>query len=640
MTRARHLGPSLLALPFLVCCVGCREDVVDSTPTADTTAPSAISDLSYASVTAGALVLAWTAPGDDGTDGEATVYDLRRATGTTSDFEWDEAAALSGEPSPRLAGGQESFTVSGLDASTHYTFALKTADEEENWSEVSNLLEVETGDASGECAVDPSVLSFGSVSVGSYSERTFTITNRGSVDLSGTVSETSDAFSLSEGGGAYSLAPDESLEVIVRYAPTAAGTHTGVIETGDATCTDVTCTGVAVAASQGYTLFAPNGSRLTYLVDENLTIVHSWSHDRSGGYSVYLLEDGSILRTAVGGSSSMNAGGAQGVVQRVGPTGTVLWEYVYSSSAHRAHHDIEPMPNGNVLLVAWELKSAAEAAQAGRAQAAAIWPDHIVEVQPVGSSGGTIVWEWHAWDHLVQDRDAAKNNYGVVSDHPELLDVNMGSGGGLGGGDWMHLNGISYRSDWDQILVSSHELDEIYVIDHSTTTLEAAGHTGGNSGKGGDLLYRWGCPANYDAPGSRTFNVVHCANWIPDGRPGAGNILAFNNRENQSTSIVVELVPPADAQGNYYRASGSAYGPAAPTWSYTASGFYSSHLGSCQRLPDGNTLIVESAEGRIFEVDESGTIQWSYPRGGEISRALRYPTEYVGLAPLGVGGAQ
>jgi hypothetical protein len=499
---------------------------------------------------------------------------------------------------------------------------------------------VPTGDSSGPCAIAPASLGFGSVTVSSYKDLTFTIANTGDADLGGEISGTDEPFVITQGEGAFSLSPGESLSVTVRYAPAAVGSHTGVIETGDEACADVPCAGSAVSGvSQGYTLFSPNNSRQTYLLDMSKTVVHTWTHDRAGGYSAYLLEDGSVLRTAIVGSSVMDGGGAQGMVQKVGPDGVVLWEYTYSDNSHRSHHDIEPMPNGNILLIAWERKTAAQASDAGLAHDVEIWPDHLIEVQPAGS-GGTIVWEWHAWDHLVQDHDASKSNYGVVGEHPELLDINMGGGGGLGGGDWMHLNAISYRPDWDQILVSSHELDEIYVIDHSTTTAEAAGHQGGRSGKGGDILYRWGCPANYDAPGARYFNVVHCSTWIPSGLPGAGNILAFNNRENQGTSIVAELTPPVDARGNYILESGSAYGPAAPVWSYTSSGFYSNHLGGCQRLLDGNTLIIESLEGRIFEVDASGAVTWSYARGGEIARALRYTFGYPGLTALGLGVAK
>ena len=98
-------------------------------------------------------------------------------------------------------------------------------------------------------------------------------------------------------------------------------------------------------------------------------------------------------------------------------------------------------------------------------------------------------------------------NYGVVGDHPELADFNYppsggggggGPGGGSGGTDWLHLNSVNYNAELDQIVVSVHNTGEIWVIDHSTSMAEAAGHTGGNSGRGGDILFRWGNPQAYD----------------------------------------------------------------------------------------------------------------------------------------------
>ncbi len=381
----------------------------------------------------------------------------------------------------------------------------------------------------------------------------------------------------------------------------------------------------------GYTLYSSNNSRYTYLIDMNKTVVHTWTHTKTGGYSCYLLEDGSLMRSANSSNSQLNGGGATGVIQKVAWNGSLLWEYTYSSSTYRAHHDFAPMPNGNVLIIAWEVKTAAQAVQAGLNKSMSIWPDHIIEVQPSGTTGGTIVWQWHAWDHLVQNFNSLKDNYGVISEHPELLNINVGS---TAMGDWMHVNGISYNADLDQIVFSSHNLDEVYVIDHSTTTAEAASHSGGARGKGGDFLYRWGCPSNYGISGTQVFNVVHCATWIPNGNPGAGNIMAFNNRENQGTSMVVELVPPSDGNGNYTYATGTAFGPASPTWSYTAAGFYSQHLGGCQRLPNGNTLMVESTSGVFWEVNSAGTVVWSYNKGGEIVRALRYAASYPGLSVL------
>lgn len=376
----------------------------------------------------------------------------------------------------------------------------------------------------------------------------------------------------------------------------------------------------------GYILYTSSSTR-TNLIDQNNAVVKFWTHTRSGGYSVYLLPNGDLMRPAASTGSTINGGAAAGVVQKYSWSGTLLWEYTYSSNTYRTHHDICPLPNGNVLLIAWEVKTAAEGIAAGLNRSSSIWPDHIIEVQPSGSTGGTIVWKWHAWDHLVQDHDPTKANYGVVANHPELLDINLGSGSG----DWMHVNGISYNPQLDQIIFSSHFLDEVYVIDHSTTTAEAAGHTGGNSGKGGDFLYRWGCPSNYRAPGAQVFDVVHSGSWIPDSLPGGGNILAFNNRATLGQSMVVEIVPPSDSLGNYSYTPGTAYGPAAPVWSYTASGFYSAHLGGNQRLPNGNTMLAESTDRKLHEINSAGTVLWTYSPGSEVVRVLKYPTTYSGI---------
>jgi hypothetical protein len=380
----------------------------------------------------------------------------------------------------------------------------------------------------------------------------------------------------------------------------------------------------------GYTLYTANSTR-TNLMNLNNQVVKFWTHTRSGGYSVYLLRNGDLMRPALSTNSTINGGAAAGIVQKYSWSGTLLWEYTYSSNTYRTHHDICPLPNGNVLLIAWEVKTAAQAVASGLNHSAIIWPDHIIEVQPSGSNGGTIVWKWHFWDHLIQDYDATKANYGVVANHPELLDINVGS---AGSGDWMHINGISYNEALDQIVISSHELDEVYVIDHSTTTAEAAGHTGGRYGKGGDILYRWGRPSNYRAPGSQVFNVVHSSTWIPDSVPGGGHIMAFNNREGTNASHVVEIVPPTDSAGFYSYTPGTAYGPASSVWTYSASGFYSNHLGGCQRLPNGNTIISESTSGNLFEINSAGSTVWNYSPGGEIVRVLRYGFDYPGLSAL------
>ena len=238
-------------------------------------------------------------------------------------------------------------------------------------------------------------------------------------------------------------------------------------------------------------------------LDNDGTVVHSWTSDFAPGLSTYLLEDGSLMRTASlqGPDQDFIAGGAGGRMEQWSWDGELLWEFEYSSSSYQLHHDIEVLPNRNVFMIAWEVVSEEDALAAGRDSSLVnqgeLWPDHIVEVEPTGSSGGNIVWEWHAWDHLVQDHDSTKENFGVVADHPELIDVNFESGQ-LNAG-WTHINSIDYNADLDQILLSVHGFSEVWVIDHSTTTEEAAGHSGGDSGAGGDLLYRQGGTDDFSA---------------------------------------------------------------------------------------------------------------------------------------------
>lgn len=393
---------------------------------------------------------------------------------------------------------------------------------------------------------------------------------------------------------------------------------------------------LAQAPYDGFTLFCPNNGRTTFLLDMGGATAHSWQHGQPGGYATYLLEDGSLLRPASLPNATLRGAASSGLIERVGWNGEILWSYTYSGTTFIAHHDIEPMHNGNVLLIAWEVKSAAEAAALGRQNAQVMWPDHVVEVKPTGATSGEVVWEWHAWDHLVQDRDPAKPDYGVIAESPGRLDINLISNSQMpGGGDWLHINGISYNAADDLIVISSHFMNEFYVIDHSTTTEEARGSSGGRHGKGGDILYRWGNPANYGAAGTKVFDVVHCSFWIPEGLPGAGNILAFNNAARARASQIVEITPPRDGEGRFVLAPGQAWGPASPVWEYRAgTSFFSNHLGGNQRLPNGNTLLTEATAGDLREVTVDGTVVWEYNHSREIARALRYGREYPGVSRL------
>ena len=396
----------------------------------------------------------------------------------------------------------------------------------------------------------------------------------------------------------------------------------------------------------GMRLYGELSSTEAHLVDVTGAIAHTWQTGFAPGLGIYLLDDGSLLRT-IRVNSPINIAGRGGGVQRLAFDGTLLWDFRYDGPGFLSHHDIEPMPNGNVLMIAWEDKTVAEAVAAGRdpalISAPEFRPDHIVEVRPTGPTTGEIVWEWHVWDHLIQDFDPNQANYGVVGDHPELVDINYPPTA-FASNDWNHANGIDYDPINDLIVLSSRQQDEIWIIDHSTTTAEAAGHTGGNRGKGGDLLYRWGNPAAYRAGtvADQTLDGQHNPRFIPPGYPGAGNLTVFNNVFAPQRSAVFELVLPLNAQGEFALDPVTGrYGPVAPVWSYSAPGFFSGFISGAERLPNGNTLICSGAQRRLFEVTPGGQTVWQHTANGivfhanYVERSLWASTDEVSAAAGG-----
>jgi len=391
----------------------------------------------------------------------------------------------------------------------------------------------------------------------------------------------------------------------------------------------------AQEAYEGYTLYNPMNGYTAYLIDMDGNIAHSWSCNKQIGYSLYLMENGHLMRTAVYSGNQLNGAAIAGLVQEIDWDGNVVWEYVYSSSDYCTHHDIEPLPNGNVLLIAWDVRSASEVQQAGYSGSGSLWSEQIIEVEPSGSSGGTIVWQWYIWDHLIQDHDPGEDNYGIVADHPELLDINCDAKNGKEPtNDWIHANGIDYNPELDQIVFSSHNTNEIYVIDHSTTTAEAAGHTGGNSGMGGDILYRWGNPANYDAgnSGNQVLDVVHAAMWVESDCPNAGNLIAFNNDGGSGGGGCADMVIPPLNGYNYDITPGSAYEPASPDWRHNCVSGNNGQSGA-HFLPNGN-LFVSLNTGYMYEVTPDDDVVWTF-NANNISKAFRYGICYPGVAQLG-----
>ncbi|MGH9033280.1 MAG: aryl-sulfate sulfotransferase [Acidimicrobiia bacterium] len=413
----------------------------------------------------------------------------------------------------------------------------------------------------------------------------------------------------------------------------------------------------ADGAFEGYTLVAPSESKTTYLVDLDGDVVHRWRADITPGLQVELLANGQLLRPGKTRAKTpfSTGNGWGGQIELLDWDGEVAWRYEYADDQHLQHHDVEPLPNGNVLLLAWELVGEEEAIAAGRdpelLRDGELWPEHVIEVDPRTDQ---IAWEWHAWDHLVQDRDPAKPNFGDPAVNPGRIDLNYVTNAGIS--DWMHANSVAYNPELDQIVLSVRAFHEIWIIDHAVSTEEARGPAG-------DLRFRWGNPAAYgrgDVAPRMSFGQ-HDAEWIAPGLDGAGRISVFNNGTVYRPYTTVDEVAPAVNGRDYVLGESGVFDArvARVVWPREPDpDFYAHHTSGAQRLPNDNTLIADGPHGVIFEVTPAGEKVWEYvnpffDKSAEVVeldeqevfkkrrlfRAERYPPDYPGLGALNSEGS-
>jgi len=391
------------------------------------------------------------------------------------------------------------------------------------------------------------------------------------------------------------------------------------------------------------------GPSKTILLNNLEQKVKIWNHAESAIGVPHLNTDGSIILQLKSSDHYFGntRGPIGGVFKKLDYSGDIKWSFDFYNENYHPHHDFEILPNGNILTIGWEKKSFSEGINAGRINIEnEIWPLVIHEIEPSIEGDIEIIWKWHLWDHLIQDHDSSLNNYGIIKNHPELININIGEFTNLSDGDWLHTNAIAYNEQLDQIIISSRHLSEIFIIDHSTTIEQASEHTGGNSNKGGDILFRWGNPINYGRGtiNDQKLNAQHGAHWIPHDFPGGGNIIIFNNNPSDATgtnnqfgnSSVVELAPPIDGEGNYIISDSLSFGPIDYEWEYGGDNTFFSHFQSgAYRLLNGNTIVTSTQEKNIFEIDSLGNKVWEYDlelsdtHPGYTARAKKYGIDYL-----------
>jgi len=355
----------------------------------------------------------------------------------------------------------------------------------------------------------------------------------------------------------------------------------------------------------GYTILW-RGRRVK-LIDMNGRTVHEWEAEsekmREGISRARLLENGNVL-VARGDMMSEDGG-----IQEYDWDNSLAWEYLPEGRIpHKEllgpHHDVFRKPNGNTLVICREAvpEEYMREVRDPRFRNITLYGDAILEVAP----SREVVWEWHGYGHL------DLNHYRIVASP----DWRAGPYNNTAC-DWMHVNTVQALPEnrWHDagderfrpgnVMISPRCLDTVYIIDRETKEViwsYSGDYRGGLSGQ-------------------------HEPHMIEKGLPGEGNILIFDNGASPwkdlahaGRSYVLEVNPVTKEI----------------VWKYeNGEQFHATFTSSAQRLPNGNTLICESAGRRIFEVTRSALglharrieeTVWEYVEG--TSRAYRYPYDY------------
>lgn len=367
---------------------------------------------------------------------------------------------------------------------------------------------------------------------------------------------------------------------------------------------------------KGYTLLTPSNSTKTFLIDNQGRIINQWSSNYLPGQSAYLTEDGCLIRTCKTNNTTFKLAGIGGRLEKKDWNDQLIWEWELNDTNKCLHHDISPLPNGNILVILVERKFLSDIILSGRDTSKLsdkeLWTESVLELQPKGKNEAIIVWQWNAWDHLTQNKYPNIANYSKIATSPELIDINYNLELNSTA-DFLHFNSIDYNQKLDQILVSVRNFNEIWIIDHSTNSKQSKSHSGGKRQKGGDLIYRWGNPKSYGINEPAQLDGQHSASWVKNGYTNDGFITIFDNRSTTQSSRLVMINPFLNKKTlNYVLSSSKSYLPNTLIWNYTQKGLSEGRGGSVTALPNGNFLFCETSKGKLTEITPHNDTAWIY----------------------------
>ena len=334
-------------------------------------------------------------------------------------------------------------------------------------------------------------------------------------------------------------------------------------------------------AYNGFTLFSPLGSKDVWLIDVLGKTISHWETSYVPGCQGKLLPDGNLLYAGkIDDGPLVDFEGAGGILLEMDWNGKILWQY----KDPYLHHTFYRMKNGNTIVSKWvkvprKIASKVKGGLPGTERWGTMWGDALQEITP----SGEVAWEWLVYEHLNPEVDI-------------ICPI-------CSRAEWTHATSLDLLENGD-ILISFMRTNTVVIVDKKT----------------GDINWRWGTKELSHQNSAAVLNN--------------GNILIFDNGrhcigEGIGFSRPLEINP----------------GSKKVVWGYEEDPpiyLYSSFLGNCQRLPNGNTLICEGTTGRILEVTPKGSMVWEFVNpyrhysadwghNNFIFSAYRYGLEYEGL---------
>jgi hypothetical protein len=369
-------------------------------------------------------------------------------------------------------------------------------------------------------------------------------------------------------------------------------------------------------AWSGFTVLSPLATEAAIVIDMNGNVVKRWEGFNSSAGGPARIFPGGVILGAAGANPPRQE--SIELVQRDFDN-KLLWRFDQNErietrdgkmlSALRQHHDWQradfpagyyspesnPRNSGSNTLILTHTNRI----QPKVSPKAMLEDDHLIEISPEGK----VIWEWVASDHIEEfqlDKDARD----AIASAP-------GNNAARGAFDWLHVNSATYvgPNHWfdsgekrfapENVIISSRQASILAII-----------------GRDGSLVWQLG-PDFSASPELRAIGQIigqHNAHLIPKGLPGAGNLMVF---DNGGASVYGKPSAFAPEGQNLFARPASRVLEIDPmtlklVWSYTSPTFFATNISGAQRLANGNTLITEGPDGRLFEVTREGAIVWEY----------------------------